>query len=360
MLARHMLPKEYHLENVSNNMDLKKAPLTTTQQMVSAGSGSLLVSLFMTPFDVVKVRLQAQLKPNRVRCTIWKEVVETVCYCPGAQQNVNSPVMCVIHGNMRTVPRFNSTIDAFSKIARFEGIGQLWKGLSPTLVMMVPQTVIYFTVYDKLKWRLGLVEGQKNLTAPLVAGVSARTFAVACISPIEMVRTKLQSKRNFRYSQLFNVVGNAIKQEGFLSLWRGMGPTLLRDVPFSAFYWVSYEYLKAQRVNPTFAETFAAGASAGLVAALCTTPFDVIKTHRQMELGELSAGASKQMQPTFKLILILWKTQGFTSLYTGLAARLSKVVPACAIMISCYEYGKKYFSQKNMQDSNSRTVSLGT
>jgi len=41
---------------------LKDVPLTTTQQMISSGSGALLVSLFTTPFDVVKVRLQAQLK----------------------------------------------------------------------------------------------------------------------------------------------------------------------------------------------------------------------------------------------------------------------------------------------------------
>ena len=58
-------------------------------------------------------------------------------------------------------------------------------------------------------------------------------FAVFCVSPIEMVRTKLQSKKNLSYTQLYNVVENALKQEGVLSLWRGIGPTLLRDVPFS-------------------------------------------------------------------------------------------------------------------------------
>ena len=31
----------------------------------------------------------------------------------------------------------------------------------------------------------------------------------------------------------------------------------------------------------------------------------------------------------------------------GLAPRLVKVAPACAIMISTYEYGKQYFTEKN-------------
>ena len=48
-----------------------------------------------------------------------------------------------------------------------------------------------------------------------------------------MLRTKLQSKKNLSYTQLYNVVENALKQDGVLSMWRGIVPTLLRDVPFS-------------------------------------------------------------------------------------------------------------------------------
>ena len=39
---------------------------------------------------------------------------------------------------------------------------------------MVPQTVVYFTAYDQLKVRLGLTQGQHNMYAPMVAGMSAR------------------------------------------------------------------------------------------------------------------------------------------------------------------------------------------
>ena len=39
---------------------------------------------------------------------------------------------------------------------------------------MVPQTVIYFTAYDQLKVRFGHVDGQRDLFAPLMAGISAR------------------------------------------------------------------------------------------------------------------------------------------------------------------------------------------
>lgn len=59
-----------------------------------------------------------------------------------------------------------------------------------------------------------------------------------------------------------------IKSNGVLSLWKGLGPTLLRDVPFSAIYWVNYEYIKSfyTKGSPTFAFSFMAGAIAGSVS----------------------------------------------------------------------------------------------
>lgn len=50
---------------------------------------------------------------------------------------------------------FNGTLDAFLKISKVEGVSSLWSGLSPTLVLAVPTTVIYFTTYEQLKVKLG-------------------------------------------------------------------------------------------------------------------------------------------------------------------------------------------------------------
>ena len=37
----------------------------------------------------------------------------------------------------------------------------------------------------------------------------------------------------FLYPDMYDVVANSVRTEGVRSLWRGIGPTLLRDVPFS-------------------------------------------------------------------------------------------------------------------------------
>lgn len=92
------------------------------------------------------------------------------------------------------------------------------------------------------------------------------------ISPLELIRTKLQSQKQ-SYRELTDCIRSAVETEGWLSVWRGLGPTLLRDVPFSAMYWYNYERGKSwlcERYNtrePTFTITFIAGAVSGSVSA---------------------------------------------------------------------------------------------
>lgn len=37
---------------------------------------------------------------------------------------------------------------------RTEGVSSLWSGLSPTLVLAIPTTMLYFTAYEQLKAKI--------------------------------------------------------------------------------------------------------------------------------------------------------------------------------------------------------------
>lgn len=64
---------------------------------------------------------------------------------------------------------------------------------------------------------------------------------------------------------LKDLIGN----EGVLGLWRGLGPSLFRDVPFSGIYWAVYESIKSHYnvTVPTFWFAFTGGAIAGSVSS---------------------------------------------------------------------------------------------
>ena len=63
-------------------------------------------------------------------------------------------------------------------------------------------------------------------------------WAATVISPLELIRTKMQSEK-LTYRQVHTAIKGMLRHEGFLSLWKGLGPSLLRDVPFSGKHYVN-------------------------------------------------------------------------------------------------------------------------
>uniref|UniRef100_A0A5F9C273 Mitochondrial glutathione transporter SLC25A39 n=1 Tax=Oryctolagus cuniculus TaxID=9986 RepID=A0A5F9C273_RABIT len=309
--------------------------ISPLQQMVASGAGAVVTSLFMTPLDVVKVRLQSQrpsgasglTHPSRLwslsyanwKCLLYcSGVLEPLYLCPNGAR-------CATWFQDPT--RFTGTMDAFVKIVRHEGTSTLWSGLPATLVMTVPATAVYFTAYDQLKAFLCARALTSDLYAPMVAGALARLGTVTVVSPLELVRTKLQA-RHVSYRELGTCVRAAVAQGGWRSLWLGWGPTALRDVPFSALYWFNYELMKSwlngrrPKDQTPVGISFVAGGISGMVAATLTLPFDVVKTQRQVALGAMEA-------------------------VRGFLPRIIKAAPSCAIMISTYEFGKSFFQRLN-------------
>lgn len=115
---------------------------------------------------------------------------------------------------------------------------------------------------------------------------SRLAFAGLVVSPLELFRTRMQSAEGvYGFSAVWRGVREMVHREGAKALWRGLLPTMLRDVPFSAIYWMGYEELKRSPIlsdRSHFESSFIAGASSGMIAAIVTTPFDVVKTQRQV------------------------------------------------------------------------------
>jgi len=203
--------------------------------------------------------------------------------------------------------------------------------------MAVPANVIYFVGYDTL--RTSLPSSIPPTLAPLIAGMSARTFAVAAISPLELFRTRLQAyhptENRSSFRSVLEGISSLVREQGLRSLWRGLELTLWRDVPFSGIYWTGYEYLRHKFKQHEvfrrggeagfFEEAFTAGWASGTLAAFLTQPFDVSKTRRQVYSGA-------DVTSTVRLMGMIRQEEGIRGLWKGFVPRMLKVAPACAIM----------------------------
>ncbi|NWW13914.1 S2540 protein, partial [Oreocharis arfaki] len=338
--------------------------LTIVQQAIASCCGAIITSFFVTPLDVVKTRLQAQNNPfhKGKQTNVWSLTTFLYTILLGKCFVYSNGLMdkCVCeNGDSKTWYKkpghFKGTWDAFVKIIRIEGIKSLWSGLPPTLIMAVPTTAIYFTCYDQLCEALKSRPGKHDEHIPVIAGSLSRFGSATVVSPLELIRTRMQYRR-LSYKQLYLCVSTKVAADGWLSLWRGWTSTVLRDVPFSALYWYNYERFKkmmckeAGANEPTFFISFTSGAASGSIAAVITQPFDVMKTHRQTQLWESETLKSKLLRDrtsTWAVMRRILTRNGIAGLYAGIIPRLIKVAPACAIMISTYEYGKSFFSHLN-------------
>ena len=326
-------------------------PVPILHKVAAASAGALLTALLTTPFDVVKTRMQTRA-------------------AMAASSSGGAPGGVGAGSPAAAAPL--STLATLSALARAEGVRSLWSGLRPSLAMALPATAIYFSLYDELKRRVG-----GGGYAPVLAGVAARAITVAATAPLELLRTVAmyeggQPGAGARQAArappgLLPALRAQVRAGGGVaSLWRGVGPTLWRDVPFSGIYWCAYESLRegalargraAQRGRPhsageLLAAAFAAGALAGGLAAAVTTPFDVVKTRRQVHLLQLEARGGRaalgalgaRVAPlrghsTLALAAGILRAEGWAGLFGGWHARVAKVAPSCAILISCYEMG---------------------
>ena len=322
--------------------------LALHERMAAASGGAALTALAVTPFDVVKTRMQLAAEAPRG--------VGAMATCPscgvfvlnnGLMEHVLEKKECsnvFPRGRVEAAP---STLRSMTLVARAEGVRGLYAGLGPTLIMAVPNTALYFTAYDELRSM-----GPDHWSAPIICGASARLLAATAVAPFELARTQLQALSGANRSGYFSVLRDSVRQRGLGTLWRGLAPTLWRDVPFSGLYWAGFEsfrrvltptwYRTAEDPSLSALRSAVAGLGAGALAALLTTPADVAKTRLQVAAYDVP-GSSVPRSSTGALLASIARTEGPAALLAGAGPRLLKVAPACAIMIGSYEYAKALF-----------------
>ncbi|KAF9453758.1 mitochondrial carrier [Macrolepiota fuliginosa MF-IS2] len=326
-------------------------------KLVAAATGSTITALTMTPFDVIKTRLQTQ--PVRPQPLFPVPPPNTCCLPAKAElcvRNMSSlarsmsslarplsgEVVCIWHNGVIRTEQVNGFYDAARHVWRAEGIRGLWKGAGTSLVMGVPSATAYILTYDHLLNVVLPTVLPAGPVLPLSAGIIARSAITSLVSPLELIRTNLQStplspNNPHTLRSVLTSVHNLVQQNGVLFLWRGLGPTLWRDVPFSGLYWASYEGWKsffARRGYEGASVAFVSGAASGIISALITSPFDVLKTRRQ---ALIMSASNVEFRRTIPLLLRIVRTEGVPALFAGILPRVVKIAPACGIMISCFE-----------------------
>jgi len=267
-------------------MEVVSQPSPMTKAFLAGSLSGTCSTLLFQPLDLVKTRQQVEGRP-------------------GSMLGIARSIVCA------------------------ENVTGLWRGLWPSVCRTVPGVGIYFSSMHWMRSQLG---GRKpSTTQALLIGASARAVAAFTMIPFTVLKTRYESGR-FTYLSLGSGLGQILRTEGLTGLYRGLGPTLVRDVPFSALYLASYEILKQKIPSKIDASPntchILAGLGAGIMASLITHPADVVKTRMQVANSKTRLGSA---------VIGTLRESGLKGFLAGLAPRLVRRTAMAALAWTVYE-----------------------
>lgn len=161
---------------------------------------------------------------------------------------------------------YKGFIHAFSSMIKSEGPAALFKGLVPTVGQIAPHSGIQFALYklftENIFNRFEFFQRPISLTttvessmmANLLAGSIAGFASKTAIYPFDLVKKRLQIQGFQQHRMSFgkqmycngslHCVKLIITEEGFLSLYKGYWPSVLKAVLVSALHFAVYDEVK--------------------------------------------------------------------------------------------------------------------
>lgn len=179
----------------------------------------------------------------------------------------------------------------------------------------------------------------------VVAGAISNTVT----NPVWVIRARLQTQEHIiqkaEYSGTLDAARKMLRQEGIMSFYKGLMPSMW-SLMHVAVQFPLYEKLKqvlhiedsqgSQFTLDNAIHLIAASSASKLVASLTTYPLEVVRIRMQIQRND--NGGTLRYQGVVSSLRIIVQEEGMRGLYAGLQTNLLRVVPACAITFTSYEF----------------------
>ncbi|KAI3506547.1 hypothetical protein L2E82_19767 [Cichorium intybus] len=295
-------------------MTAENQPPTSSSMLCNAAAGAVagvLAATFVCPLDVIKTRFQVHGLPQLNGGTIRGSLI----------------------------------VGSLEQIVRKDGFRGMYRGLSPTILALLPNWAVYFTVYDWLKASLSS-DGSHQLSfgANMIAASGAGVATTIVTNPLWVVKTRLQTQGMrtglMPYRGTLSALTRIAHEEGIRGLYSGLVPAMA-GISHVAIQFPAYEKIKAYlatrdniEMDKLGARDVAVASSVSKVfASTLTYPHEVVRARLQ-EQGHHSEKRYSGMVDCIKKV---YEREGIPGFYRGCATNLLRTTPAAVITFTSFE-----------------------
>ncbi|KAL2239017.1 UNVERIFIED_CONTAM: Nicotinamide adenine dinucleotide transporter 1, chloroplastic [Sesamum indicum] len=303
--------------------------------LCNAGAGAaagVIAATFVCPLDVIKTRFQVHGLPQLPNAKVKGSVI----------------------------------VGSLEQIFQKEGLRGMYRGLAPTVLAMLPNWAVYFTIYDQLKSSLGAddVNHQLPLGANMMAAAGAGAATTIATNPLWVIKTRLQTqgmrKGVVPYRSTLSGLKRIAHEEGIRGLYSGLVPALA-GISHVGIQFPTYEKIKshlADRDNTTTDKLSAsdvalASSVSKIFASTLTYPHEVVRSRLQ-EQGHHS---EKRYSGVVDCIKKVFQQEGISGFYRGCATNLLRTTPAAVITFTSFEMIHRFLVTLFPPDPHPQTLS---
>lgn len=179
--------------------------------------------------------------------------------------------------NLGPRKQYRNLMDCLWKVAKAEGAQGLYKGIGVNLLLINPEKAIKLAVNDQVRQMYGGKRRRLPLSKEMIAGGAAGFCQVIITTPMEMLKIQLQmagtqnladspmtpnttpavaatssnlrtfgTKSGTLQKSAAEIAQDVLRSKGVKGLYKGLGATLARDVPFSCIYFPLFSFLRLE------------------------------------------------------------------------------------------------------------------
>lgn len=222
---------------------------------------------------------------------------------------------------------FNSSFHCIRTIIAKEGLTALYTGLSAGLLRQCTYTTTRLGVFNTLMDNKKGPNGeQPGLFYKAIFGLTAGAIGSVVGTPAEVCLIRMSSDGRLPVAERrgYTSVGNAltriVREEGVLTLWKGVGPTVGRAMVLNMAQLASYAQFKdIFKKQLSFEDGiklhFCASMCSGFISTVASMPVDIVKT-RVQNMAPLADGTMPYKGASDCFLQIV-KNEGVLALWKG-------------------------------------------